>query len=124
MAITMNSELKRQYKENLPPMGIYQIRNLVTGKVFIGRAQNLPGIINSQRFQLKMGAHKNSALQSDWKKYGEDQFAFEVLDELNRNGQPEQDYLKELALLEDMWLDKLKPYGETGYNRQARDLQQ
>jgi len=110
------TELKRSYKENLPAMGIYQIKNSANGKIFIGSAHNLPGIINSQRFQLKLGSHKNRQLQADWKEFGEAQFSFEILDELKRIGQSEQDHAKELALLEDMWLEKLKPYGEQGYN--------
>jgi hypothetical protein len=30
-------EMKRAYKESHRPMGVYQIRNLINGKVLIGR---------------------------------------------------------------------------------------
>ena len=36
-------ELKKQYKQTLQPMGVYQIKNLVNGKIFIGSVKNLPG---------------------------------------------------------------------------------
>ena len=60
-------ELKKQYKQTLQPMGIYQIKNLVNGKIFIGSAKNLPGKLNSVKFQLENGSHMNSELQKDFK---------------------------------------------------------
>ena len=48
-------ELKKQYKQTLPKMGIYQIRNLVNGKIFVGRSKELAGKFNSSKFQLKAG---------------------------------------------------------------------
>jgi len=29
---------------------------------------------------------------------------------------PQADHRKELAFLEDLWLERLQPYGERGYN--------
>lgn len=96
--------------------GVYQIRNLVNGKVFIGTAQNIPGILNSNRFQLNCGNHRSKSLQAEWKKFGAESFAFETLDELKFKEDMPSDIKDELAVLEKLWLDKLKPYGEKGYN--------
>jgi hypothetical protein len=60
------TELKKEYKLNHRPMGVYQIRNIANDKVLIGSSLDLPGIINRHTFQLKMGKHPNAALQSDW----------------------------------------------------------
>jgi group I intron endonuclease len=105
---------KREYKETTQPMGVFQIRNLTNGKVWIGSSLNLEAIFNRHRFALGAGSHQNKALQADWKIFGADQFAFEVLEEL----EPRQnaDRRSELAALENLWLEKEEPYGERGYN--------
>jgi len=43
-------------------------------------------------------------------------FAFEVLDELSATEGAGHDYRSELAFLEELWLERLQPYGERGYN--------
>lgn len=50
-------DLKREYKQTLRPMGVFQIRNTVNEKVFIGSTLNLDGIFNRHEFQLKAGVH-------------------------------------------------------------------
>ena len=109
-------ELKEQYKLTPTPMGIYQIRNLANGKVFVGAALNLPGILTSNRLQLSSGGHPNKRLQAEWNEFGGEGFAFEVLDELAATEGAGYDYRADLAFLEELWLEKLQPYGEQGYN--------
>jgi biotin operon repressor len=112
--------LKKLYKENPPSAGIYKITNTSTGKVFLGKGMNVQGKLNGQRAQLKWGSHRNKELQNDWNQYGEDQFAFEVLDLLEQSSNPEQDMEGELLALEDLWLKELQPYGDRGYNEPPR----
>ena len=51
--------LARDYKNTPRPMGVYCVRNTVNGKAFLGTARDLPGILNSQRAQLRIGiAHE------------------------------------------------------------------
>ena len=64
-----------------------------------------------------MGSHRNPELQQDWNRFGADQFAFEVIDCLEPSADPRQDARSDLAALEQLWLVKLRPYGERGYNR-------
>jgi hypothetical protein len=123
----MNSEQKAQkkeYQQGHTPMGVFQIRNLVNDKVFVGTSLNLPGIINRHKFALGMGSHQNKALQADWHEFGEDKFAFEILDELTLVSDPQHDYREDLAFLEEMWLEKLQPYGERGYNEKKKNTEQ
>ncbi len=108
--------LKRQYKENPPPAGIYRITNKANGKIFIGKGMNVRGRLNGQQVQLKWGSHPNRALQEDWNRYGPEHFAFEIIDYLPPAGDPQQDLGKDLEELERLWLAKLEPYGENGYN--------
>ncbi|MCE5248600.1 GIY-YIG nuclease family protein [bacterium] len=107
------AELKREYKNTHQPMGVYLIRNLATGKVLVGSSVNLPAARN--RF-IDMGSHGNAELQEDYKKYGANNFSFEVVETLDPVDDPNHDYVGELKVLEDMILDKLQPYGEKGYN--------
>ena len=113
-------ELINQYKQTIQPMGIYQVKNLKNGKIFIGSAHDLRGRINSNRFQLKNGSHFNKDLQNDFNEMGEENFSFEVLDNLKPKEEAGFDYTEELKLLEEMWLEKLQPYGEKGYNTKKK----
>lgn len=112
--------LKRDYKQTNRPMGVYQIRNLGNEKVLVGSTLNLSGIFNRHRFQLKMNAHPNKSLQTDWNKLGSENFAFEILEELFPRENPDYDYHADLTCLEDLWLEKLEPYGDKGYNEKKK----
>ncbi len=61
--------------------GIYQIRNLHTGRVYIGKSRDIPGRWLAHRNALDRGLHVNDALQGDWEVYGERAFEFTVLEE-------------------------------------------
>jgi hypothetical protein len=109
-------QLKREYQQTARPMGVFVIRNNLTDKILVGSGLNLPGIINRHRFALERGLHANKGLQADWNELGSDNFAFEIVDELSPGADPQADQRKELAFLEDLWLERLQPYGERGYN--------
>jgi hypothetical protein len=109
-------QLKREYKEASRPMGVFLIRNVTNDKVFLVAALDLNGGINRQRFQLAAGGHPNRALQEDWKRLGEEKFAFEIVDQFTPPDNSSLDLRSELNAMEAMWLDQLKPYGDRGYN--------
>ncbi len=110
------SEIKKKYKETQAPMGVYCIKNLVNGKIFIGSSLNLPGRINRHKFELKFGSENIKELQEDYNKYGETNFSFEIIDELKPKEDPEYNYKEDVAVLEQLWIDKLQPFDEKGYN--------
>jgi hypothetical protein len=64
-------------------MGVFQIKNLANGKIFLGRGKNVLGKINSAKFQLEQGSHPNRELQNDFKQLSAEKFSFEVLDYLD-----------------------------------------
>lgn len=111
------TELKKNYQNSLQPMGIYQVKNNVNGKILIGSSKNLPGRLNRFKFSLKYGAESNKELMEDYNEYGEDNFSFEILDELKPKEDPDYDYTEDLKVLEEMWIDKLQPFGDKGYNK-------
>ena len=113
-------ELTNEYKKTIQPMGIYQIKNMINGKILIGSSKDLKGIINRNKFQLKNGLHMNKAMQKDFNEVGEGNFTFEILDHLKPRSDMKGDYTEELQVLEEMWLEKLHPYNEKGYNSKNR----
>jgi len=110
-------ELKKQYKQNIEPMGVFQVKNLINGKIFIDSGINLQGKINGCRFQLTLGSHMNKALQKDFNDIGIDNFAFEVIDYLKPKEDVKMDYSDDLKMLEDIWIEKLQPFNKKGYNK-------
>lgn len=112
--------LLREYKENPRPMGVYQIRNTVNGKLLIGTSVNLPAILNRHQSELRSGGHRNHALQKDWQEFGPAAFEFEILDTLSPSEQPDYDPANDLRALEELWLEKLSPFEERGYNTKPR----
>ncbi|HUN65071.1 MAG TPA: GIY-YIG nuclease family protein [Bacteroidota bacterium] len=109
-------ELKREYRERKKPAGIFQIRNLVNGKVLLGSSLNLEGPLNSHKFMLTIGRHRNELLQQEWNRFGPNSFVFEILEEVRIKDDPNFNLSDELTLLEEIWLEKVQPFGERGYN--------
>jgi hypothetical protein len=113
-------ELKRNYQRIARAMGVFLIRNNINDKVFLAAGLNLDGIINRHKFQLQTGVHANKTLQADWNELGSGNFSFEIVDELTPSQDQGRDYRQELALLEKLWLEKLEPFGERGYNERKK----
>ena len=110
-------ELKEAYKSMKFKMGVFQVRNTANGKIFIDSSTDLERIWNRHRTQLKFGGHPNQKLQEDWRKYGEEAFVYEILDQLpESDDRSPADISRELKALEDMYVEELQPFGERGYH--------
>ena len=93
--------------------GIYCIKNIVNGKVYIGSTNNLQRRLNDHKRELNEGTHINDHLQKSWNKYGENCFDFFVLKECG---------VEDLLTQEDYYIsvfDSLNP--EKGYNLISAD---
>jgi hypothetical protein len=112
--------LIREYKDTQRPMGVYQVRNTVNGKVLIGRSVDLPAILNRLRGELRLGGLRNRALQQDWNEHGPEAFEIEVLDTLPPSDRPGYNPADDLKALEALWLEKLMPFEERGYNARPK----
>lgn len=89
--------------------GIYLIRNLINGKVYIGKSNNIYRRIQSHISGLRNKSlkHENEHFINAWFKYGEDSFEYIILEEC------EFDKLKERELFyitEYNSLDRMKGY--------------
>jgi|SRR6266487_4540309 len=113
-------ELNREYLERPKLAGVFQVKNTATGKVLLGSSLNLEGVLNGHRFMLKTGSHRNKTLQADWNEYGADNFVFEILEVVQVKEDPNFNLSDELTLLEMIWLEKLQPVGDKGYNENSK----
>ena len=113
-------ELIRAYKETPKEIGVYRVRNTVNGKSLVGASRDLRARLNRHLAELKLGIHPNKALMHDWKQMGSDAFAFEALDSIEPPDDARYDPKEDLEVLEALWLEKLQPYGDTGYNEAGK----
>lgn len=81
-------------------IGIYQIKNITTGCIYIGKSVNLERRISTHKYMLKNNKHYNYKIQNDWNHYGQDIFQFTILELCT---------YEEALKLEQYYLDTLKP---------------
>lgn len=103
------------YKLAFPPMGIYAVRHIATGRMLIDRSANTTAALNRHRTELRLGMHRIKALQADWRAQGEAAFAFEVLEAVQERSDPAFDYDAELARMLEAWRVKLPLGSEASY---------
>ena len=111
----------REYKDTQRPMGVFRITNKINGKMLIGSSPNLPAALNRFKTELKFGSCRNVVLQKEWKEFGPEAFVFEELELLKPLNDPSYDPAEDLRFLEALWAEKLKPYGENGYNKRLKN---
>ncbi|HEY6119056.1 MAG TPA: GIY-YIG nuclease family protein [Pyrinomonadaceae bacterium] len=111
-----NKELKQAYLATPPAMGVFLIRNMINGRTLVCQGKNLQGRINRSLFELEKGKHKNRELQDEWNAFGSENFAFEIVDVLEPSKETPANDAADLAALAALWLEKLQPFGERGYN--------
>ncbi len=111
-------ELKEQYKNIRPDMGIFIVYSNSNSKCFIEIARDLKSRINRTKFQLEFGNHPNKELQKEWKDLGEKSFKIEVLEKLEYDeNNLKIDYTEDLALLKMIWQEKLIQKGMVFYKK-------
>lgn len=97
------------YNGHSAKSGIYQIRNLNNGRVYVGSAKLFSARQYKHVTTLRKGTHHNKFLQNDFNKCGEDSFIFEVL-ELVEGEQPQR------LLAEQKFLDVYYDNQDSCYN--------
>lgn len=71
------------YKERKVFAGIYAVRCVPTGEIWVGTAPDLSTIQNRLWFQLTMKASPHRDLQDAWNRHGTDSVTFEVVERLD-----------------------------------------
>jgi hypothetical protein len=112
--------LKQQYLETKTPLGVYTIRNVVTGRMLVAGSMDVHGTLNRHRFELRQGTHRNRRLSQDWSQHGESSFTFEVLGTVKLSDDEGFDVARELKDLVVLWRQELGCQGETDYEFSPR----
>lgn len=76
--------------------GIYGIRNIINGKLYVGQSSNIESRWKTHQYDLNHNRHHNKHLQAAWNSYGEDAFLFFVIEEC---------HVKDLNGYEMFWID-------------------
>lgn len=100
-------ELKQDHKQSKSQMGVFQIKNVNTGQVFIDYSTDVNAKWNRHLSELRFGSHRNKTLQKDWKQFGESAFKFEILSEMEYQDDSNPDYNKELKTLQELIVEEL-----------------
>jgi hypothetical protein len=87
---------------------IYRINNALTNSCYVGRATNYRRRKNEHFYDLRRNISTSRILQKAWNKYGETNFTFEVIEEVNKG--------VDLQEREQYWIDVLNP----AYNIQRK----
>ena len=85
--------------------GVYQIRNLVDGKLYVGSTNNFVGRKSKHLSDLRRRGHNSSILQQAFNEHGETIFVFEIIEIV--------DDLNQVRVREQHYLDTLKPQYNT-----------
>lgn len=89
-------------------IGIYKITNIIDGKFYIGSSNNIEKRWISHRYHLRHNKHHAEHLNRAWRKYGENSFIFEILEETEQSA---------LIEMEQKYLDKFQSWKpKIGYN--------
>lgn len=100
--------------------GIYQIRNIQTGKVYIGSSENMPKRKLEHFWNLENLIHHSRHLQNSYLKRGKENFIFEILEECTKEQliEREQHYLDTILFAQEYCLTKGQDsrFLEYGYN--------
>jgi hypothetical protein len=98
----------RAYKEAFPPMGIYAVRNAVTGRVWLGASRDAEAALNRIRFELRFRGHRHPGLTAEWRQHGDAAFSFEVIDRVKQRDDAAFDYDAELQASLSLWQAELE----------------
>jgi group I intron endonuclease len=60
-------------------IGVYQIRNRMTGHIYVGSSSRVERRFYAHHYFLTRGTHKNDLLQSAWQEWGEESFDWSVI---------------------------------------------
>lgn len=83
---------------------IYKITNLVNDKFYIGSTQtSFKKRIGEHLSALRKGYHKNGHLMSSWKRYGEENFRFDVVEEFAFPEDYSKDYIYEYVTYRELY---------------------
>ncbi|ABY29161.1 GIY-YIG nuclease family protein [Methylorubrum extorquens] len=95
------------YKKREVEGGIYAVRCVASGEVWVGGAPDLSKIQNRLWFTLRQGTNTHRSLQSTWNAHGAEAFSFEIIERLDAE---EIGYVRDRVMRERLvhWAEQLQ----------------
>lgn len=103
--------LLRAYKEREVEAGIYAVRCLATGEVWIGATQDLSTRQSGVWFSLRLGSHREKTMQAAWNAHGADAFVFEAVETVDAEGLDSFGRASRLKDRREHWIKTLNAKG-------------
>ena len=100
-------EIARAYAERALVEGVYAVRCMASGEVWVSSTRNLDTQKNSVWFALRTGGHPNKSAQAAWTAHGEDAFSYEIVEELSSESLTPMGFRDLLKARERHWRDTL-----------------
>ena len=103
------------YNEQSRKSGIYQIKNLISGAIYVGSASRFKKRWNDHKRSLAKGVHHTKYLQNSYSKHNvevgnDNMFVFSVLEVMEKSSKEER------LIREEWWIQKLIADGIELYN--------
>ena len=103
-------ELKDEYPQRKVTGGIYKVTNQHNGMYLFNYVPDIRAKQNAFQFAVSSATVFDNRLRKDWEAYGAGDFAFEVLETLDKKkDQTQEQYLADLQALSEIWDEKLDP---------------
>lgn len=95
-------------------IGIYKITNKITNKIYIGQSGRIENRFSNhiKTSEIESGKQYNDELYTDMRKYGKDNFEFEVLETISLDELEEKWIQKELKDGKDLYNISLTPHSD------------
>jgi hypothetical protein len=87
-------------------MGVYAVRGPSGAVLRVHASPNVWGAVNRMQFELRLGGHRDKALQSEWTRNPAG-LTFEVLELVKERTEASFDYKEELRVLEQLYRGEL-----------------
>lgn len=81
--------------------GVYQIRNIINNKIYVGSSQNLYIRKREHFYTLSKGIHRNKHLQNAFNSYGKENMVFEIIEFCD---------IRDQINIEQYWIDTIQKY--------------
>lgn len=89
--------------------GIYMIKCIASGRIYIGQSVNIKGRAHEHRRALEKGIHNNKIMQNNFNKYGKESFYIKIVEKIKN--------VEELTEREVYWADCYNSFDrDKGFN--------
>jgi hypothetical protein len=101
--------LKEQYKNRTLIGGVYLIKCMEDGTVWVRGTIDLKGAENRFVFSKSMNSCPENTMRELWNRYGTEAFSFEIVESIEKKEtQTEEEFYQDIMVLLELWQEKQK----------------